>query len=44
MQIKLPSDLDKLILKFEIWESKGIRITETVLRKKIKLEESHYLI
>lgn len=44
MQIKLPSHWDKFILKFEIWESKGIRITETVLRKQIKLEESHYLI
>lgn len=43
MQINLPLDRDKLILKFEIWESKGIRLTKTVLRKKIKLEESHYL-
>lgn len=35
--------IDKLILKF-IWKGKWVRIDKTVLKKKKKLEESHYLI
>lgn len=47
LPIKIPVDLfihiTKLTLKF-IWEGKGPRIIKTTLKKKIKLEGSHYLI
>ena len=47
ISVKIPAsyivDTDEIILKF-IWKSKRPRITKTILKKRIKLEDSHYLV